>query len=663
MTFDTDYEDSSDYYDDTADLQTAEPRMDDGGIELLPTPEKYMQRPGGGRPFMHRRRPYRRRRPGMGGQNGLPNGGGRYNYNFRRRGLRLPGTGLKGVAPNIPPPPLHFPPNSIGHNQLQTQGYTGLKKSKPTQPKLATRRPVPAAVSDSISGESVKTASHPSFAATAIPSKPPTKSQCDYYTDDLCLEVDSYPISEIMSQIGANRRASSDLIADVIDQSADDLIDGVSSNQESTYTLAHYYGNQPQPQLAGQRRQDTDTRDFATDGGFLCPSEIKYAKPKRGKTAQGEWKDIVNVNDYTQTLRMEKCLQPGGSCSYVSHHYKSQCSQVYNYHRLLSWNKARGLHMDIYKVPTCCSCHIMGYSYVYPPLGQGKKGKQDHGNFPTSPAQPAAPRPSIAKPQFSSNKFPQKPQVPAQPSNLPVVNSLDNFISDFNPQAELEQFMQAISDDLKDFNTFGSSRPPRRQSQSSGQFVRREGISASPPSALTTQPSLAAANNNRVPNRFSTAASVSQPPKAVNLGNGGNNSPKRPTPTPYQPVINANNGGGSQFAAGPNYQTKTPFRYRRKKEQTVSSSTQVIPPQNGGRYSSIRRGDGFNANGVPQTTPNSQQESSNPLNKYESIKLDTAKSSNNANKAELETIDNDSNDKSDEVVNYGYHPIIDFFNT
>ncbi len=51
------------------------------------------------------------------------------------------------------------------------------------------------------------------------------------------------------------------------------------------------------------------------------------------------------------------------------------CPQVYNYHRLLSWNKERGLHMDIYKVPTCCSCHIMGYSYVYPPLkGLGHGG-------------------------------------------------------------------------------------------------------------------------------------------------------------------------------------------------------------------------------------------------------------------------------------------------
>ena len=34
----------------------------------------------------------------------------------------------------------------------------------------------------------------------------------------------------------------------------------------------------------------------------------KYAKPKQGKTAQGVWKDIVDVNDYTQTLRIEKCL-------------------------------------------------------------------------------------------------------------------------------------------------------------------------------------------------------------------------------------------------------------------------------------------------------------------------------------------------------------------
>lgn len=35
--------------------------------------------------------------------------------------------------------------------------------------------------------------------------------------------------------------------------------------QESTYTVSHYYGE-------GNRRQDQSHRDFAQDGGFLCPS-------------------------------------------------------------------------------------------------------------------------------------------------------------------------------------------------------------------------------------------------------------------------------------------------------------------------------------------------------------------------------------------------------
>ena len=57
----------------------------------------------------------------------------------------------------------------------------------------------------------------------------------------------------------------------------------------------------------------------------------------------------LNIEPHTSS-NTNTYRKPGGSCSYVSHHYKSQCSQVYNYHRLLSWDKERGLHMDIYKV-------------------------------------------------------------------------------------------------------------------------------------------------------------------------------------------------------------------------------------------------------------------------------------------------------------------------
>ena len=188
--------------------------------------------------------------------------------------------------------------------------------------------------------------------------------------------------------------------------------------------------------------------------------------------------------------------QPGGSCSYVSHHYKSQCSQVYNYHRLLSWDKERGLHMDIYKVPTCCSCHIMGYSYVYPPL---KKPDQSPAHRPPaihSPPPPPTNLHSSVKPgsfiDFGSGpgsgsgslsstfSIPQRapsPPAPSRPAPPPSQltpdsfpgpgpgqsSDFDNFIPDFDPQEELEAFMNSIGDDFKDFNfERDSPRPVRR---------------------------------------------------------------------------------------------------------------------------------------------------------------------------------------------------------
>ena len=68
-------------------------------------------------------------------------------------------------------------------------------------------------------------------------------------------------------------------------------------------------------------------------------------------------------------MRLEKCSQPSEPCHYLTENFESQCSQVYNYHRLLSWDNSRGLHVDIFKVPTCCSCHLSGYKEAFPPLG------------------------------------------------------------------------------------------------------------------------------------------------------------------------------------------------------------------------------------------------------------------------------------------------------
>lgn len=42
--------------------------------------------------------------------------------------------------------------------------------------------------------------------------------------------------------------------------------------------------------------------------------------------------------------------KPKESCTYLTDNFKSKCVQVYNYHRLLTWDQQNGLHMDIFKV-------------------------------------------------------------------------------------------------------------------------------------------------------------------------------------------------------------------------------------------------------------------------------------------------------------------------
>ena len=74
--------------------------------------------------------------------------------------------------------------------------------------------------------------------------QPSSIRDCDYYTDNLCLKVANYPKEQIVGLLsGRNRRVGNDLIADVLDQSADELIDGVTSAQENRYTFSHYFGN------------------------------------------------------------------------------------------------------------------------------------------------------------------------------------------------------------------------------------------------------------------------------------------------------------------------------------------------------------------------------------------------------------------------------------
>ena len=61
--------------------------------------------------------------------------------------------------------------------------------------------------------------------------------------------------------------------------------------------------------------------DYYKDGGYICPSDIYYGRPKRAINTYGKWKVIVNLPDdfyahgygkgyekYTQTQRLEQCM-------------------------------------------------------------------------------------------------------------------------------------------------------------------------------------------------------------------------------------------------------------------------------------------------------------------------------------------------------------------
>ncbi|XP_053672516.1 neurotrophin 1 [Anopheles nili] len=176
---------------------------------------------------------------------------------------------------------------------------------------------------------------------------------CEHFSGGVCIRVANYPTSEIMYSITRHRHAIGALLAEYIDK---------ANAQDRTVYEPDEIAQGINTKL--RKRED----DPSKSGGSMCPSIIRYARPQKARSATGEWKYIVNTGEHTQTLRLEKCSTPQDSCTYLTDNFRSRCVQIYNYHRLLSWDASRGLHVDIFKVPTCCSCHIDGYRETFPPL-------------------------------------------------------------------------------------------------------------------------------------------------------------------------------------------------------------------------------------------------------------------------------------------------------
>ncbi|CAL4105209.1 unnamed protein product [Meganyctiphanes norvegica] len=172
-------------------------------------------------------------------------------------------------------------------------------------------------------------------------------------TVDYCLQDPEYPEYEIKGAISADYLIFKKY-ADVGYES-DNLVDIVSIDREASFNYDFYTGASTGP-------YPYDATHWAGGEGYICPSSVLYAMPKRARNVQGKWQVIVNnVHFYSQSVRMETCLYPEAGCRALTPCYASHCTQKYYYHQLLSWDPCdpyKGLFIDIYKLPSACSCYV-----------------------------------------------------------------------------------------------------------------------------------------------------------------------------------------------------------------------------------------------------------------------------------------------------------------
>ncbi|KAK2580799.1 hypothetical protein KPH14_011533 [Odynerus spinipes] len=245
------------------------------------------------------------------------------------------------------------------------------------------------------------------------PKRGPTEKECTFFTKTVCLEATDYPHEAITRSLRSNKEMVAALLTDYkVQEGRFEDQSSFDSRYESPYEN-RYESNEI-------KRSDSLFENV--EEGFTCPSTVKYARPQLAKAASGIWKYIINTGEHTQTLRLEKCSNTRNGCSFISENYRSSCVQVYNYHRLLTWDSKLGLHMDIFKVPTCCSCHVHGYSDIFPP----------HEKDP-----PMKPKENFPGAEFVTNNEPKDEYQEVSKPNSNYVNKYNNPGSSYDSNIAL----------------------------------------------------------------------------------------------------------------------------------------------------------------------------------------------------------------------------------
>ena len=132
-----------------------------------------------------------------------------------------------------------------------------------------------------------------------------TTPRCDKFTTDICIDDFEYPEQAIVDEIYKKREIFELMYSEVQDNVP--LVDGIPRDVEESYNYEHYYNREKDDydsHSSGDRYADkSNSGNSGNSGGFVCPSEVLYAKPKLAKNRKGDWKVIVNAAEFTQTVR------------------------------------------------------------------------------------------------------------------------------------------------------------------------------------------------------------------------------------------------------------------------------------------------------------------------------------------------------------------------
>ncbi|CAG2165593.1 unnamed protein product [Oppiella nova] len=159
-----------------------------------------------------------------------------------------------------------------------------------------------------------------------------TTPRCDKFTSDICVDDFEYPEQAIVDEI-YKRRDIFELMYSEVSGNVP-LVDGIPRDVEESYNYDYYYNDNKDPQASGSGFGDEEKQLSPGKGSSVCPTEVLYGKPKLAKNKRGDWKVIVNAAEFTQTVRMEKCIKPN------------------------MFEKGKGFYIDTFRMPTACTCHV-----------------------------------------------------------------------------------------------------------------------------------------------------------------------------------------------------------------------------------------------------------------------------------------------------------------